>query len=210
MTRRLDVMRGQDYRDPVPHAARELIAVLPDEPQGKPPLLFVSGDQRGARVFIENWLPHAARRGFPAHAVSVRGQGNAAKVKGDLRAHAHDLAQAAASLPARPVLLGHGKGAAILAEGLARYPARAAVLIAPRLGRLIPPPPAGEPPVLVAGDPGDKHAPQAALEKAGAHYGVAPLLFQGAGHDMMLNAAWREPLDAILDWLDKLAEEEHA
>ncbi|GLZ79016.1 hypothetical protein Afil01_38230 [Actinorhabdospora filicis] len=210
MTRRLDVTRGLDYRDPVPHAHREILAVLPEDPTGKPPLLFVSGDPRGARVFTEHWLPHAAHRGFPAHALSVRGQGGAAKVKGDLRAHAHDLAQAAASLATRPVLLGHGKGAAILAEGLARYPARAAVLIAPRLGRTVPPPPAGEPPILVAGDPGDKRAPQAALEKTGAHYGVAPLLFQGAGHDMMLNAAWREPLDAILDWLDKLTEEERA
>lgn len=210
MTRRLDVMRGRDYRDPIPHAAREVLAVLPEEPAGKPPLLFVGGDPRGARVFIENWLPHAARRGFPAHAVSVRGQGGAAKVKGDLRAYAHDLAQSAALLPSRPVLLGHGKGAAILAEGLARYPARAAVLIAPRLGRLDPPPPAGEPPVLVAGDPGDKRAPRATLEKVGAHYGVAPLLFQGAGHEMMLNAAWREPLDAILDWLDKLDQDQPA
>jgi hypothetical protein len=29
------------------------------------------------------------------------------------------------------------------------------------------------------------------------------LLFPGMGHDMMLDSRWREPVDAILDWLDK-------
>jgi hypothetical protein len=29
------------------------------------------------------------------------------------------------------------------------------------------------------------------------------LLFPGMGHDMMLDDRWQEPIDAILDWLDK-------
>jgi hypothetical protein len=36
-------------------------------------------------------------------------------------------------------------------------------------------------------------------------YGGAPLLFPGMGHDLMLDARWREPIDAILDWLEKSA-----
>ncbi|MEV0644359.1 alpha/beta fold hydrolase [Phytomonospora sp. NPDC050363] len=199
---RLDLLRLSDRREPVPHAARELLTSEPDEPAGKPTLLFVGGDRRGAQIFAEHWLAHAAGRGFPAYALSVRGQGKSAGIKGDLRAWASDVAQTAASLPAQPVLIGHSKGARILAEALGRYPARAAVFVAPRLGRLVPPTPAGSPPTLIVGDPDDKRAPRQSLEKAAAHYGVAPLFFQGAGHEMMLAAAWREPLDAILDWLD--------
>ena len=199
---RLDLLRIRDRREPVPHAARELLTSEPDEPGGRAALLFVGGDKRGARVYAEHWLGHAAGRGFQAHALSVRGQGKAADVKGDLRACASDVAQTAAGLPAQPVLIGHSRGAAVLAEALSRYPARAAVFVAPRFGRYVPPTPAGAPPVLVVGDPDDKRADRQTLEKAAAHYGVAPLLFQGAGHEMMLSAAWREPLDAILDWLE--------
>ena len=34
-------------------------------------------------------------------------------------------------------------------------------------------------------------------------YQGAPLLFPGMGHDLMLDARWAEPLDAILDRLEK-------
>ena len=41
----------------------------------------------------------------------------------------------AASLPRQTVLVGHGAGALIVARALARYPARAAVLVSPMLDR---------------------------------------------------------------------------
>ena len=42
------------------------------------------------------------------------------------------------------------------------------------------------------------------LEDVARHYGGAPLLFPGMGHDLMLDARWQEPIDAIIDWLDKV------
>jgi hypothetical protein len=41
------------------------------------------------------------------------------------------------------------------------------------------------------------------LNRVAAGYGGAPLLFPGMGHDMMLDAGWAEPIDAIIDWLSK-------
>lgn len=72
------------------------------------------------------------------------------------------------------------------------------------LAHRAPEPPVGDPPVLVLGSPDDAVVPGSALERAARHYGAAPLLFPGMGHAMMLDARWREPIDAILDWLDKL------
>jgi len=66
-----------------------------------------------------------------------------------------------------------------------------------------PEPAVGDPPVLVVGTPDDKVVASAALSKAARGYGGAPLLFPGMGHALMLDARWQEPIDAILDWLDK-------
>jgi pimeloyl-ACP methyl ester carboxylesterase len=63
--------------------------------------------------------------------------------------------------------------------------------------------PVGGVPVLVVGSPDDKVVPRRSLEQAARHYGGAPLLFPGMGHDLMLDARWQEPIDAILDWLSK-------
>ena len=61
----------------------------------------------------------------------------------------------------------------------------------------------GDAPVLVVGSPDDRIVPRRSLEKTARRYGGAPLLFPGMGHDLMLEARWQEPIDAILDWLDK-------
>jgi pimeloyl-ACP methyl ester carboxylesterase len=63
--------------------------------------------------------------------------------------------------------------------------------------------PVGGAPVLVVGSPDDHVLPRRSLEKAARRYGGAPLMFPGMGHDLMLESRWKEPLDAILDWLDK-------
>ena len=63
--------------------------------------------------------------------------------------------------------------------------------------------PVGDPPVLVVGSPDDRIVPRKSLDRTAASYGVAPLLFPGMGHDLMLDAGWAEPLDAVLDWLTK-------
>jgi pimeloyl-ACP methyl ester carboxylesterase len=122
------VLRFDDWTDPVPHVAREVLSALPDPYADLPPILFVPGPGHGAWVFAEHWLRHTASRGFPAHALSLRADGG-------LRAYAHDVVQVAAGLPRQTVLVGHGAGAVIVAHALARYPARAAVLVSPGLDR---------------------------------------------------------------------------
>ncbi|GAB1645951.1 alpha/beta hydrolase [Krasilnikovia sp. MM14-A1259] len=255
---RSHLLRYADWASPVPPVAREVHSALPDSDEGRPPLLFVPGLGHGPWAFAEHWLGHAARRGFPAHAMALR-------ERGGLRAYAHDVVQVAAGLPRQAVLIGHGAGALVVARVLARYPARAAVLVAPVLdgwaglraalrtnplgtvpaafggalrlsrrqlfsaelpaeqadafrGRLAPagartqwqvlmagapPRPAGPAPVLVVGSPDDRVVPRKALDRAAGRYGVAPLLFPGMGHDLMLDAGWAEPIDAILEWLGK-------
>ncbi|MDG4765181.1 alpha/beta fold hydrolase [Solwaraspora sp. WMMD406] len=71
------------------------------------------------------------------------------------------------------------------------------------LARLRAEAPVGDPPVLVLGSPDDRVVAAAALDRAARRFGGAPLLFPGMGHDLMLDARWPEPIDAILDWLDK-------
>jgi pimeloyl-ACP methyl ester carboxylesterase len=255
---RSDVLRFDDWTSPVPPVKREVLRAMPAADEDLPPVLFVPGLGHGAWAFAEHWLAHTASRGFPAHAVSPR-------ERGDFRAYAHDAVQVAASLPRQAVLVGHGAGALIVARALARYPARAAVLVAPVLDgwatlgaalrtnlvgtlpavfggslrlsrrqlfstdlpaaeadayreRLRPagakaqrelithgpvPSPVGAPPVLVVGSPDDRVVPRASLDRTATRYGGAPLLFPGMGHDLMLDAGWAEPIDAILDWLTK-------
>lgn len=263
MTTTLSVVRLREWAFPVPPARREVLRATPELDEGKPPVLFVPGFAHGAWVYNEHWLEHTADRGFPAFAMSLRGHGQSEPApRATLRAYAHDVAQVAAGLPKRAVIIGHGAGALAVAHALARYPARAAVLMAPvfggvgtalrnpiicmpalfggrlrlppgqlfsrevpssvareyakRLGRAsrtaqwellwgkAPEDPVGSPPVLVVGTPDDKIVPDSAVRSVARRYGGAPLLFPGMGHDLMLDARWREPIDAILDWLEKL------
>jgi pimeloyl-ACP methyl ester carboxylesterase len=263
---RVRIVRAREWARPERPARREVLSAVPQLEEGRPPLLFVPGFGHGAWAFAEHWLEHAVSRGFPAYALSLRGHGGSEPAPGaTLRSYAHDVTQVAAGLPRRAVLVGHGAGARVVTHALARYPARAAVLVAPvlggwgtlgtalrrnpggtlpavfggglrlsrrqlfsrelpdaearryaaRLGRAgrraqwqlltgrEPEPAVGRPPVLVLGSPDDRVVPAAALTRAARRYASAPLLFPGMGHDLMLDARWREPIDAILDWLEK-------
>jgi pimeloyl-ACP methyl ester carboxylesterase len=268
------IMRWREWAFPVQAVPREVLASQPAPADGfselngvRPPLLFVPGYGHGAWAFAENWLEHSAERGYPAYSMSLRGHGDSGSAPGTtLRAYAHDVAQVAARLPRRAVLIGHGVGALAVAAALARYPARAGVLVAPVFGGIgtvaaalwrnpagslpaifggqlkigrrqlfgrelgvaqarnyggridggraprvqwqllvhhTPEDPVGNPPVLVLGSPDDRIVPRRSLERVARRYGGAPLLFPGMGHDLMLDARWREPIDAILDWLAK-------
>jgi pimeloyl-ACP methyl ester carboxylesterase len=260
------IVRSLEWAYPSSPVPREVREALPDSDEARPPVLFVPGFGHGAWAFAEHWLEHAAARGFPAYAMSLRGHGTSGTApRTTLRAYVHDVVQVAAGLPRQAVLVGHGAGARVVAGALARYPARAGVLVAPVLGGLraavavaarnpaatIPAlfgagfrpgrgalfsrslpasaargyaarlgrasrlaqwqllgtgrveAPVGNPPVLVVGSPDDRLVPHAALARAAARFGGAPLMFPGMGHDLMLDARWAEPLDAILDWLDK-------
>jgi pimeloyl-ACP methyl ester carboxylesterase len=265
------IIRSVEWAHPVRPVSREVRVETPEVDDDKPPVLFVPGFGHGAWAFAEHWLGHAAERGFPAYAMSLRGHGTSGSApETTLRAYVHDVVQVAASLPRQAVLVGHGAGARVVAGALARYPARAGVLVSPvlggwgmaaavaarnpaatvpalfggplrprrgalfgrelpaatargyasRLGRAAaraqwqllvagaPEPAVGNPPVLVLGSPDDRLVPHSALARAARWYGGAPLMFPGMGHDLMLDARWTEPLDAVLDWLEKGAAQE--
>jgi pimeloyl-ACP methyl ester carboxylesterase len=260
------VLRAREWAFPPAPVRREVLRAAPSYDDGRPPVLFVPGFGHGAWIFAEHWLDRTASRGFPAYAMSLRGHGASGTARRTtLRAYTHDVVQVAAALPRQAVLVGHGAGALIVAGAMARYPVRAAVLVAPvlggvrmgmraaarhpfgtipalfggplrarrgqlfsrelpskmareyarRLGRAaplaqlqllaprMPEAPVGDPPVLVVGSPDDALVSRAALNRAARWYGGAPLMFPGVGHDLMLDARWVEPIDAILDWLDK-------
>lgn len=190
------------YRSlPVTPVKRELTEVRSDTDDA-PPILCVTGHPTGAAAFSEHWLPHIAARGHNAYAVSVRGQGATPKESGGRQAMVHDLVQTAARLPKQAILIGHGRGALLVAHALTRYPAVAAVLLAPKGVKAAVAAPTGSPRVLVAGSPDDRKVSAKSLETAARVYGGTPLLFPGVGHDFMNDPGWQAPLDAILDWLE--------
>jgi pimeloyl-ACP methyl ester carboxylesterase len=116
----------------------ELVGYVPSVPTTRPPLLFVHGLGHGAWSW-EEWLEAAAVAGHPAYAVSLRGHAGSEGDwrRGRLRDYVNEIIRVAASLPARPALVGHSTGALVVQHALARFPARAGVLIAP-----VPPGPA--------------------------------------------------------------------
>src|SRR5215468_651498 len=123
-------MRLREWAFPPAPVGREVLTAAPTEPTDAPPVLFVPGFGHGAWAFAEHWLEHAAERGFPAYAMSLRGHGRSGSAaRADLRAYTHDVTQVAASLPRQAVLVGHGAGALVVGRALARYPARAGVLV---------------------------------------------------------------------------------
>lgn len=113
----------------------EVLSRRPLRPTGRPPLLFVHGAAHGAWCWDEHWMPAAAAEGWPCHAVSVRGHGASRGAGARLWTeriddYVDDVLQVVVSLPQPPVLVGHSMGGLIAAHILARYPARAGVLVA--------------------------------------------------------------------------------
>ena len=114
--------RGLELRHALP---------APDVPE-KAPLLFVHGLGHGAWCW-SHWLEAAAAAGHPAYAVWLRGHGTSQGLLRTARLshYVDDVVHTAASLPRRPVLVGHSLGGLVVQLALARYSARAGVLVAP-------------------------------------------------------------------------------
>jgi pimeloyl-ACP methyl ester carboxylesterase len=55
--------------------------------------------------------------------------------------------------------------------------------------------------VLVLATPDDRLVPIRGIRSTAARYGATLHEFPGMGHDLMLDARWREPCDAMLGWL---------
>lgn len=65
------------------------------------------------------------------------------------------------------------------------------------------PSPRGGAPVLVLGTPDDRLVPIADVRATARRYGARLLEFPGMGHDLMLDARWREPWAAVEAWLSE-------
>jgi len=101
----------------------------------KSPLLFVHGAYVGAWCWEEHFLDWFAERGYPAHAVSLRGHGASAGRRElndfGLADYAEDVARTAAELSQPPILIGHSMGALVVQKYLEKAQAPAAVLACP-------------------------------------------------------------------------------
>jgi pimeloyl-ACP methyl ester carboxylesterase len=246
----------------------ELIEHLPGSDTGRPPVLFVHGLGHGSWCW-EHWLDGVAAAGFPAYAVSLRGHAGSPGRLGTARLshYVDDVVRTALQLPRPAVLVGHSMGGLVVQRALARYAARAGVLVAPvparpavhaylRLlrrhpadalamlaGRTLPmrpeylfreldaeeaagyagrcgeesalaqyqlifhrpaPQPLGGAPVLVLESPDDEVLPPSSIRATARRYGAELVEFPGMGHDLMLDARWKQPLQAMLDWLDRV------
>lgn len=111
----------------------EIISRIPEDPRPTP-LLFVHGAWHAAWCWEENFLPFFADKGYAAHAVSLRGHGRSPNPKSLRRTstndYVHDVAEAAQSLSAPPVVIGHSMGGFVVQKYLERYHVPGAVLLA--------------------------------------------------------------------------------
>jgi pimeloyl-ACP methyl ester carboxylesterase len=107
----------------------------PSSRSGRPPLLFIHGGYTDGWCWTPYFLPWFASRGWPAHALSLRGHGSSAGAgmlfATGLDDYAADVERVAGTLKEPPVLIGHSMGAAIVERMLAMHPVRAAALLAP-------------------------------------------------------------------------------
>ena len=96
------------------------------------PCCSCTGSGHGAWCW-EHWLDAAAAAGWAATAVSLRGHGGSpGRLRTALlRQYADDVVATASALPRPAVLVGHSMGGLVVQQVLARYAARAAVLVAP-------------------------------------------------------------------------------
>lgn len=129
------VMRMWEWSLPPRTEHLEILSAVPETDTGRPPLLFLHGLGHGAWCYAEHWLPAAAAAGYPAYALSFRGHGGSGGHnhlrRTMLRGYIHDTLQAIAQLPSPPVIIAHSLGSLVAQRVLARYPARAGVLLTP-------------------------------------------------------------------------------
>jgi non-heme chloroperoxidase len=95
----------------------------------------VHGGYADAWCWEPFFLPWFASRGWPAHALSLRGHGASAGADtlfiAGLDDYVADVEHVASQLDAAPVLVGHSMGAAVLERMMATRPVRGAALMAP-------------------------------------------------------------------------------
>jgi pimeloyl-ACP methyl ester carboxylesterase len=112
----------------------EVVSRLAGSAARSTPLLFVHGAWHGAWCWEKYFLDYFAARGWNCHALSLRGHG-ASEGRERLRwsriaDYVADVAEVAASLPKRPVIIGHSMGGAVTQKYLEKHSAPAAALLA--------------------------------------------------------------------------------
>jgi pimeloyl-ACP methyl ester carboxylesterase len=100
----------------------------------RPPLLFVHGAWHGAWCWEQHFLRYFGDRGWTVKALDLRGHGEAwgrERLRWTrLSEYVEDVAAAAATMDAPPVVVGHSMGGAIVQKYLETHAAPAAVLLA--------------------------------------------------------------------------------
>jgi pimeloyl-ACP methyl ester carboxylesterase len=113
----------------------EVLFCPQSEHAARTPLLFVHGGYVGAWSWAEHFLPWFSARGFPVHAISLRGHGASSERARlhsfSLEDYVQDVALAADSLERPPILVGHSMGALVVQKYLERTAVPAAVLACP-------------------------------------------------------------------------------
>ena len=98
------------------------------------PIIFVHGTGHAAWCW-RNFAEYFAQRGYATIAPSLRGHGGSAGAatlrRASIAEYVADVRRVAESLDAPPILFGHSLGGLVVQRYLQRYPAAAAVLIAP-------------------------------------------------------------------------------
>lgn len=111
----------------------ELISCLPEQGNGKPPLLFVHGAFAAAWTWNEQYLPYFAQLGYAAHALSLRGHGESFGCdhvnRHSIRDYVDDVESIVRHLGQMPVLLGHSMGGFVVQKFLEHHAAPATVLM---------------------------------------------------------------------------------
>ncbi len=104
----------------------------PPEPTGKPPVLLVHGAWHGAWCWEPFFLDWFAARGHVTAAVDLTGHGaRGGNPRGaTLGTYVRDVAEAARTLGAPPVVVGHSMGGAVVQHYLEGFWAPAGVLVA--------------------------------------------------------------------------------
>lgn len=107
----------------------------PDAPTDRRPLLFVHGAWHGAWCWEEYLIPWFVARGYPCHAVDLRGHGGS-PIDGSLRFariqhYVDDVHTIVDQLTREPVVVAHSMGGLVVQRLLERIDLPGAVLLAP-------------------------------------------------------------------------------
>lgn len=111
----------------------EVISRFPSKGKKRTPLLFVHGAFTAAWVWSEHFLDWFAERGWPAHAVSVRGHGGSEGLdqlgNWGIDHYVADVLQVVEELGEAPILIGHSMGGFVVQKCLEQQSFPAAVLM---------------------------------------------------------------------------------